>query len=192
MEGLLTSWMKKDEIPQLTKLVRDTTISACDWATSKEGPPGPQILVLVARIIHECIKTGAADVLEEHLSSVLSIAWKIFQADFRASWRAKIFVLQRLKRIWRAINEGEVLDLLYDLAELLKIHEALDNLDDYTLFQPLSTWTANTILGSRQPFPDPEIPQGHGFCYYSTISASSYQNRPFLHPACYFRPSFSS
>jgi ankyrin repeat protein len=137
MEGLLTSWMKKDEIPQLTKLVRDTTVSACEWVTSKEGPPGPQILVLVARIIHECIKTGAADVLEEHLASVLFIAWKTFQADFHASWRTKIFVLQRLRRIWRAINEGEVLDLLYDLAELLEIHEALDNLDDYTPFQPL-------------------------------------------------------
>ena len=69
MKGLLTSWMQEDEIPQLTKLVKDTTISAYDWIINKDGR---RILFLVTRIIHQFIETRAADDIEENLTSILT------------------------------------------------------------------------------------------------------------------------
>lgn len=71
--------MKEEEIPELTKLVKDATTSACEWVTNKNGP---QVLVLVTLIINEFIKTGAAEDLEENFKSVLTVAWKVFQEDF--------------------------------------------------------------------------------------------------------------
>ncbi|KIM98419.1 hypothetical protein OIDMADRAFT_202208 [Oidiodendron maius Zn] len=136
MEGLLTSWMQEDQIPELTKYVKDTTISACKWVVNKNGS---LILLSVNRIIHEFVRTGAADDLEEHLTSALTTAWKIYLGGYNVSWTTKIFGLQRLKRIWRAINKGEILDLFYDLAVLVNCDQTLDNLDDYNVFQPLRT-----------------------------------------------------
>ena len=69
MKGLLTCWMQEDEIPQLTKFVKDTTISACDWIVNKDGP---RILFLVTRIIHQFINTRAVEDLEENLTSILT------------------------------------------------------------------------------------------------------------------------
>jgi hypothetical protein len=136
MEGLLTSWMQEDEKPELTKLVKDTTISACEWVVNKNGP---LVLILITRIIHEFIKTGAADDLTENLTLVLTTAWRIYQEDFHVSWKTKVFALQRLKRIWRAVNKGEILDLFYDLAVLINSDQGLCNVDDYTRFQPLKS-----------------------------------------------------
>lgn len=155
MNGLLTSWMQEGEIPEITKLVKDTTISACEWVVKKNGP---RISLLVTRIIHEFIKTGVADDLEENLTSILTTARRIYQEDFHVSWTTKIFALQRLKRIWRAINKGEILDLFYDLAVLVNFDQSLDNMDDYTLFQPLRrgpqtpSWALDNLsLAKRYP-----------------------------------------
>ena len=136
MNGLLTSWMQEDEIPELTKLLKDNTISACEWAVNKNGP---LILLLVSRIIQEFTRTGAAHDLEEDLPSILITAWKVYQEDFHISWQTQVFALQRLKRIWRAINQGEILDLFYKLAVLLNLDQSLTSLNDYTFFQPLRT-----------------------------------------------------
>ena len=53
------------------------------------------------------------------------------------SWKTKLFALQRLKRIWRAINKGEILDLFYDLAVVANFGQSLENMDDYITFQSL-------------------------------------------------------
>ena len=155
MNGLLTSWMQESQIPELTKLVKDTTISACEWVVNKNGP---LISLLVTRIIHEFIKTGAANDLEENLTSILTTAWRIYQEDFHVSWSTQVFALQRLKRIWRAISKGEILDLFYDLAVLVNFDQSLDNVDDYTLCQPLRTgpqtpsWALDNLsLAKRYP-----------------------------------------
>ena len=79
MKGLLTSWMQEDEIPQLTKLMKDTTISACDWIVNKDGP---QILSLVTRIINQFTETGVADDIEENLTSILTTGWRTYQEGF--------------------------------------------------------------------------------------------------------------
>lgn len=155
MEGLLTSWMQEDEIPELTKLVKDTTISGCEWVVNNNGP---RVLCLLTRIIQEFTITGAADDLGENLTSILTAAWKIYQEGFQISPDTKVFALQRLKGIWRAINKGEILDLIYDLAVLLNLDQSLDNLNDYTLFQPLRTgpqtpsWAIDNLsLSKRYP-----------------------------------------
>ena len=153
--GLLTSWIQENEIAEITRLLKDNTISTCEWVVKKNGP---LILLLVSRIIQEFTITGAADDLEEDLKSILTTAWKIYQENFQISWLTKVFVLQRLKKIWRAINKGEILDLFYRLAVLLNFVQSFDSLNDYTLFQPLRTgpqipsWALeNLSLSKRYP-----------------------------------------
>ena len=155
MNGLLTSWMQEDEIVELTKLLKYNTISTCEWIVNRNGP---LILLLVSRIMQEFTMTGAADDLEEDLTSILTTVWKIYQEDFHISWHTKVFTLQRLKRIWRAINKGEILDLFYDLAVLLNFDQSLNSLNDYTLLQPLRTgpqtpsWALDNLsLSKRYP-----------------------------------------
>ena len=151
MGGLLTSWMQRDQIPQITKLLRDTTISACEWVVKKNGIA---ILVQINRIIGEVMMTGAAGELEEHVTSLGVALFKIYQEDFKVSWKTRIFGLQRLKRIWKAINRGEILDLLYELAVMANADASPDStkselnsdtqteslsqrINDYTIAQPL-------------------------------------------------------
>lgn len=151
MGGLLTSWMKPDQIPQITEVLKNTTISACEWVVKKNGI---DILVQITRIIGEVMVTGAAEELEEHVMSLGLTLFKIYQEGFKVSLKTKIFGLQRLKQTWKAINRGEILDLLYELAVMANADASLDStkselnsdlqteslsqrINDYTIFQPL-------------------------------------------------------
>ena len=190
MNGLLTSWMQEDEIPELTKLLKDNTISACEWAVNQNGP---LILLLVSRIIQEFTITGAADDLEEDLTSILTTAWKIYQEDFRMSWQTKVFALQRLKRIWRAINKGEILDLFYKLAVLLNFDQSFNSLNDYTFFQPLRTgpqapsWALDNLsLSKRYPEATLFITTKHFLPPYTKIVLFIIQLAIFLLPFLLF------
>lgn len=187
MKGLLTSWMQEDEIPGLTKLVKDTSISACEWVVNKNGP---LMLLSVTRIIRELHKTGAADDLEDDFTSILTTAWRIYQEDFHVSWNTKIFALQRLKRIWRAINKGEILDLLYDLAVLANFDQSLDKVNDYTLFEPLRTgpqtpsWALDNLsLAKRYPEATIFITTKHGLPPHTRVALFFTQLAVFLLPS---------
>ena len=190
MNGLLTSWMQEDEIPELTKLLKDNTISGCEWVVNKKGP---LILLLVSRIIQEFTITGAADDLEEDLTSVLTTAWKVYQEDFHISWQTKVFALQRLKRIWRAINKGEILDLFYKLAVLLNFDQSFNGLSDYTFFQPLRTgpqtpsWALDNLsLSKRYPEATIFITTKHFLLPYTRIVLFIIQLAIFLLPSLLF------
>ena len=190
MNGRLTSWIQEDEIPELTQLLKDNTISACEWVVNKNGP---LILLLVSRIIQEFTITGVADDLEEDLTSILTTAWKVYQEDFHISWQTKLFALQRLNRIWRAINKGEILDLFYKLAVLLNFDQSFDCLNDYTLFQPLRTgpqtpsWALDNLsLSKRYPEATIFITTKHFLLPYTRIVLFIIQLAIFLLPSLLF------
>ena len=190
MNGLLTSWIQEDEIPELTKLLKDNTISACEWVVHKNGP---LILLLVARIVQEFTITGAADDLEEDLTSILTTAWKVYQENFHISWQTKVFALQRLKRIWRAVNKGEILDLFYKLAVLLNFDQNFNSLNDYTFFQPLRTgpqtpsWALDSLsLSKRYPDATIFITTKHFLLPYTRIILFIIQLAIFLLPSLLF------
>ncbi|MCJ1357884.1 MAG: hypothetical protein MMC33_007880 [Icmadophila ericetorum] len=92
--------------------------------------------------------------LEEHVTSLGVALFKIYLEDLKVSWTTKIFGLQRLNQIWKALSRGEILDLLYKLAVMANVDTSRDhttselNLDlqndslsqminDYTIFQTL-------------------------------------------------------
>ena len=190
MNGIFTSRIQEDEIPEITKLLKDNTISACEWIVNKNGS---LILLLVSRIFQEFTRTGAADDLEEDLTSILTTAWKFYQEDFRISWQTKVFALQRLKRIWRAINKGETLDLFYKLAVLLNFDQSLNSLNDYTFFQPLRTgpqtpsWALDNIsLSKRYPEATIFITTKHSLLPYSRMVLFIIQLAIFLLPSLLF------
>ena len=190
MNGLLTSWMQEDEILELTRLLKDNTISACEWVVNKNGP---LILLLISRIIQDLTITGAADDLEENLTSILITAWRIYQEDFHISWQTKLIALQRLKRIWRAINKGEILDLFYKLAVLLNFDQSFNSLNDYTLFQPLRTgpqtpsWALDNLsLSKRYPEATIFITTKHFLLPHTRIVLFIIQLAIFLLPSLLF------
>ena len=195
MEHLLTSLMQEGEIPEITKLVKDNTISTCEWVVNNNGP---LILHLVTRIIHEFIKTGAADDLEEHLTSIISTAWRVYQENFHVSWKTQVFALQRLKRIWRAINKGETLDLFYDLAVLVNFDQGLNNVNDYTLFQHQRTgpqtpsWALDNLsLAKRYPDATIFITSEHCLPSYTIVALFFTQLAIFLQPFLLFAVSIT-
>ena len=195
MEGLLTSWMQEGEIPEITKLVKDNMISACELVENKNGP---LILPLVTRTIHEVIKTGAADDLEEDLTSIISAAWRFYQENYHVSWKTQVFALRRLKRIWRAINKGETLDLIYDLAMLVNFDQSLNNVNDYTLFQHLGTkpqtpsWGPDSLsLGKRHPEATIFIISEHCLPSYNRVTLFFTQLVIFLRPILLFTVSIT-
>ena len=190
MNGLFTSLIQEDEISELTKVLKDHTISACEWVVNKNGP---LILLLVSRIIQEFTIIGAADDLEEDLTSILTTAWKFYQEDFHISWQTKVFVLRRLKRIWRAINKGEILDLFYKLAVLLNFDQIFNRLNDYTLLQPLRTgpqtpsWALDNLsVSKRYPEATIFITTKHLLLPYTKIALFIIQLAIFLLPSLLF------
>jgi hypothetical protein len=134
MEGLYTSWMEKDQIPEMAKLLKDTAISVCEWAFEHDRP---LVLVLITCILHEATLTGAMDKLIKHGSEIGMVLFKIYKGGFKMSYITKIYLMQRLKQIWRALNKGEILDLLHELAVMVHLDKSLDSIGEYTTLQPL-------------------------------------------------------
>ena len=188
--GLFTSRMQEDEIPEITKLVKATTISACEWVANKNGP---MVLTLVARIVDQFIDSGAADDLEADLISVLTTAWRIYQEEFQAPWSTKRSALRRLRRIWRVINKGETLDLLYDLAVLVNFDQSLDNVADYTHYQCLRTgpqspsWALDELsLAKTYPEATIFITTKHSLWVYTRVALFFAQIAVYLLPFLLF------
>ena len=143
MGGILTSWMKPDQIPQITKLLRDTTISACEWAVKNNAVA---ILVQISRIIAEMMVTGAAEELEEHVTFLGLALFKVYQEGFKVPWYTRLLVGQRLRKVWKTINRGETLDLVYGLAIMANAEASLERINEYTLALPLRS-------GAKTPAP---------------------------------------
>ncbi|KAI9745949.1 MAG: hypothetical protein M1818_000630 [Claussenomyces sp. TS43310] len=134
MKGLLTSGMQEDQIPEITKLLKETSVNICEWAVDNNGP---EILVQLSRIIQEAHRTGTAEGLEKHGTAVAMVLFKISQQGFQFSLLTKTYLYQQLKQIWRAISKGEVLDLLHELAVMAHVDENIDNINEYTIADPL-------------------------------------------------------
>jgi hypothetical protein len=177
--------MQKDQIPEITKLLKETTVSVCEWATDR-----PQILVQISRIIQEVCRTGIGKELEEHVGALGMTVFEIYQQGFRFRRLKRFYLRQRIKGILRALNKGELLDQLHELAVLAHMDEIFDNLAELNLPFPVLGQGPKTPPSALQDLSLPErhpdatvfVTSQYVFMLYSAIPLFFVQLAIYLYP----------
>lgn len=142
-KGLLTQWMQDDQIPEITKILKGLTVSACEWAVNKNVP---DILAYITVMGFESMRTGAFGELLTHGSAAVVILFGLFQTPEQFSFIMKVLLLQRLKRLWKAVKKGEMLDILHELVVKLGMGEAFDNISEVLIIRPLKSGPKPPLL----------------------------------------------
>jgi hypothetical protein len=142
-KGSLTQWMQDNQIPEITKILKGMAVSACEWAVDKNVP---DILAYVTMMVSESMRTGAFGELVTHGSAAAAILFGLFQSPELFSFTMKVLFLQRLKKLWKAMKKGELLDILHDLVVRLGMCEAFDNISEVLVLSHLKTGPKPPIL----------------------------------------------
>jgi hypothetical protein len=142
-KGLLTQWMQDDQIPEITKILKGLTVSACEWAVNKNVL---DILAYVTVMGFESMRTGAFGEILTHGSAAVSILFGLFQTPEQFSFIMKVLLLQRLKRLWKAIKKGEMLDNLHEPVVKLGMGEAFDNISEVLVITPVKSGPKPPLL----------------------------------------------
>jgi len=99
----------------------------------------PDILAYVTKIGFESMRAGAFGELLTHGSAAAAILFGLFQTPEKFSFIMKVLPLQRLKRLWKAIKKGELLDILHELVVRLGMDEAFDNISEFLVLSPFKS-----------------------------------------------------
>jgi hypothetical protein len=159
LERFWKIFIREDELPRIKDFVKTTAITITERFLDNNGLGVLDRAILVGR---EVERTGSLDEIIGHGEAIIKRVVIIWSRNFQMSFISKVCLLQRLKRIWRSLNRGEILDLLHGVAVAAGVDETLDAMAQNmaivalggTLKPPRS---ANEMLSLSRRYPDTTI-----------------------------------
>lgn len=121
--GFWNVFIKEEDIPAIGEFMKTSAISRAERFMENNGS---SILEKLIPVVDEITTTRALDRIFDSLGIIFQRILLIAMRNFQFGLIDKIVIYQRLKQMWRALAQYEVLDRLYDLAVTLKIDSSID------------------------------------------------------------------
>jgi ankyrin repeat protein len=115
--------IKEEDIPAFAEFTKTSAISLAERFMDNNGS---LILEKLIPAVEEMTHTRAIDLLFDSFSIIFQRAVLIYMKHFQFTLIDKIVVYQRVKQMWRALAQYEVLDRLHDVAVALGIDGSIN------------------------------------------------------------------
>jgi hypothetical protein len=122
-DGFWKELIKEEDIPAFAEFMKTSAISLAERFMDNNGS---LILEKMIPAVEEMTQTQAFDIIFDSLDIISQRAILVFMKNLQFGFIDKIVVYQRMKRMWRALAQYEVLDRLHDLAVALEIDGSIN------------------------------------------------------------------
>lgn len=122
-DGFWKLLIKKEDIPAYAEFMKTSAISLAERFMDNNGS---LILEKLIPAIDEMTYTRALDIIFDCFDIIFQRVLLIFMKNSQFGFVDKIVVYQRVKQMWRALAQYEVLDRLHDVAVALEIDGSIN------------------------------------------------------------------
>lgn len=122
-DGFWKVLIKREDIPAYGEFMKTSAISLVERFMDNNGS---LILEKLIPVIQEMTDTQALDRISDCFGVIFQSLLLVIMKRFQFGFVNKIVIYQRLKQIWRALAQYEVLDRLHDLAVALRIDDSIN------------------------------------------------------------------